>query len=112
MNDNNPDCTSLVDQLSTYNIYEPIRVVYRGDNVEQSITGLYWCFAEKADLNSMQWITDAFAMFTEPREDGRRKIAHGETVKIILFSDLVSHSRPAEPIDKSLYICQDSFLPK
>jgi len=95
----------MEDIAKEFNIYDPIEVVIRNNANVQTIQGLFYAPSYKCSAFTSKLTLDAFTMFTEPSEDGLGKIAHGETLRIIHFSDLVSHKRLPN-LDKSKYLCQ------
>ena len=84
-----------------YKIYDPIEVLHKEKESIVKSLGLFYAASYKADQT-----IDAFLIFTEPNADGLGKIAHGETVKLIYFENLISHSKPTQIIEKSKFLCK------
>lgn len=95
----------MVDITKLYQIYDPIEVVFRNNDIVQTIRGLFHAPSYKCSAFTSELTLDGFTMFTESSEDGLGKIAHGETLRFIHFSDLVSHKRLPN-LDKIKYLYQ------
>lgn len=95
----------MTDITKSYQIYDPIEVVIRNKGINQTIQGLFYDLSYRYSPFTLELTLDGFTMFTEPSEDGLGKIAHGETLRVIHFSNLVSHRRLPN-LDKSKYLCE------